>query len=131
MHKQGCPAPEGCAAPQDLFADPIAQEPIEAGRRDGCHVATHGITEPGGRKYDWPFAVQPGAKFQFPGPVLGPFWPNINAARRVTHRSKEVTLFVGLILGYATLAGVTTTVIRRETEAAEGKKERPVRRAGW
>jgi hypothetical protein len=102
--------------------------------RQGCHVATHGITEPGGREYDWPSAVQPGTKLPFPGPVLGPFWPNFNAARPVTQTSHEVILFAALILGYATLAGVTAAIIREETEAAEGKdaegkKERPVRQA--
>jgi hypothetical protein len=115
------------AAPTVTF---VAQSNYNYCDRDGCHVATHGITEPGGRKYDWPFAVQPGAKFQFPGPVLGPFWPSINAARPVTHRSKQVILFAGLILGYATLTGVTSAIIRQETQAAEGEEERPVRRAG-
>jgi hypothetical protein len=97
----------------------VAQSNYSVCDRDGCHLATHGIAEPGGREYDLPSAVQPGVTVQFPGPVLGPFWPNINGARPVIHRSKEVILFASLILGYATLAGTTAAVIRRETEAAE------------
>jgi hypothetical protein len=116
------------AAPTVTF---VAQSNYNYCDRDGCHAATHGITEPGGREYDWPFAIQPGATFQFPGPVLGPFWPNIDAARPVTHTAKQVTLFVGLILGYTTLAAVTTAIIRRGTDAAEGEEERPVRQVGW
>jgi hypothetical protein len=109
----------------------VAQSNYSVCDRDGCHPATHGIAEPGGREYDLPFAVQPGATFQFPGPVLGPFWPSINGARPVTQTSREVILFAGLIIGYATLAGVTAALIRQETEAAEGEEEQPVRRAGW
>lgn len=116
------------AAPTVTF---VAQSNYSVCDRNGCHLATHGIAEPGGREYDLPFAVQPGAKFQFPGPVLGPFWPSINGSRPVTQRSREVILFVGLIIGYATLAAVADAVIRAETEAAEGEEERPVRRAGW
>jgi hypothetical protein len=93
--------------------------------KDECHVATHGITEPDGQEYDWPFAVKPGAKFQFPGPLIGPFWPNFNEARPVTHRSKQVILFAGLILGYATLTGVTAAIIGQETRAAAGQAEWP------
>ncbi len=116
------------AAPTVTF---VARSNYNYCDRQGCHVATHGITEPGGREYDWPSEVRPGATFQFPGPVLGPFWPSINAARPVTHRSKQVILFAGLILGYATLAAVTAALIRQATEAAEGEEERPARRAGW
>ena len=116
------------AAPTITF---VAQSNYNYCDRQGCHVATHGITEPGGREYDWPSAVQPGATLQFPGPVLGPFWPNINDARPVVQRPREVILFAGLILGYVTLAAVTAAVIRQKTEAVEGAEERPVRRAGW
>jgi hypothetical protein len=116
------------AAPTLTF---VSQSNYNYCDKQGCHVATHGITEPGSREYDWPVAVQPGATFQFPGPVLGPFWPSIDAARPVTHRSKEVILFAGLILGYVTLAGVTAAIICQEAEAAEGEEKRPVWRAGW
>jgi len=108
----------------------VAQSNYNDCDRDGCHVATHGIAEPGGGEYDLPFAVQPGATVQFPGPVLGPFWPSINDSRPVTHGPREVILFAGLILGYMTLAVVTAAVIRQETEAAEGEKDQGVRRAG-
>jgi hypothetical protein len=116
------------AAPTVTF---VAQSNYNYCDKQGCHVATHGITEPGGHEYDRPSAIQPGETFQFPGPVLGPFWPNFNAARPVIQRPREVILFAGLIIGYVTLAGVTAAFIRQETETAEGEEKRPVRRAGW
>ena len=71
---------------------------------------------------------QPGAKFQFPGPVQGPFWPSINGSRPITQRSKEIFLFAGLIIGYPTLAAVAAAAIRAKTEAAEGKEVESLQR---
>ena len=67
----------------------------------------------------------------FSDSTVRPFWPNINDARPVVQRPREVILFASLILGYVTLAAVTAAVIRQETEAVKGAEEQPVRRAGW
>ena len=75
-------------------------------------MATRGIVEPGGQKYDWPFDVRPGTAIQFPGPVLGPFGPSINDSRPVTQGPKEVMLFVGLVVG--AVAGMVVIAILSE-----------------